>query len=135
MMAASVFARRTGVAAPLLLVALGIAASYLPSTPVIHLEPEIILAGVLPAAAVLVGGTAAGSRRTAELLADRLAVRRHGHRVGARDRRPGTSDLPEHLVRPGDRARSRGEPDRRGRGVRYRAPAGPPTTADDRARG
>ncbi|MEV5967595.1 sodium:proton antiporter [Kribbella sp. NPDC051952] len=48
MIAASVFARRTGVAAPLLLVALGIAASYLPSTPVIHIEPEIILAGVLP---------------------------------------------------------------------------------------
>ncbi|WP_112238508.1 cation:proton antiporter [Kribbella monticola] len=48
MIAASVFARRTGIAAPLLLVALGIAASYLPSTPAIHLEPEIILAGVLP---------------------------------------------------------------------------------------
>ncbi|MGW7681548.1 cation:proton antiporter [Kribbella sp. NPDC054772] len=48
MIAASVFARRTGVAAPLLLVALGIGASYLPSTPVIHIEPEIILAGVLP---------------------------------------------------------------------------------------
>jgi NhaP-type Na+/H+ or K+/H+ antiporter len=48
MIAASVFARRTGVAAPLLLVALGIAASYLPSTPAIHLEPELILAGVLP---------------------------------------------------------------------------------------
>src|SRR5689334_6817470 len=48
MIAASVFARRTGVAAPLLLVALGIGASYLPGTPVIHIEPEIILAGVLP---------------------------------------------------------------------------------------
>ncbi len=48
MIAASVFARRTGIAAPLLLVALGIGASYLPSTPTIHLEPEIILAGVLP---------------------------------------------------------------------------------------
>jgi CPA1 family monovalent cation:H+ antiporter len=48
MIAASVFARRTGVAAPLLLVALGIGASYLPSTPAIHIEPEIILAGVLP---------------------------------------------------------------------------------------
>ncbi|MFB6726677.1 cation:proton antiporter [Kribbella sp. NPDC056345] len=48
MIAASVFARRTGVAAPLLLVALGIGASYLPSTPTIHLEPEIVLAGVLP---------------------------------------------------------------------------------------
>ncbi|WP_350276324.1 sodium:proton antiporter [Kribbella sp. HUAS MG21] len=48
MIAASVFARRTGVAAPLLLVALGIGASYLPGTPTIHIEPEIILAGVLP---------------------------------------------------------------------------------------
>ncbi|MFF1820174.1 cation:proton antiporter [Kribbella sp. NPDC058245] len=48
MIAASVFARRTGVAAPLLLVALGIGASYLPSTPTIHLEPDIVLAGVLP---------------------------------------------------------------------------------------
>lgn len=48
MIAASVFARRTGVAAPLLLVALGIGASYLPSTPTIHLEPELVLAGVLP---------------------------------------------------------------------------------------
>lgn len=48
MIAASVFARRTGVAAPLLLVALGIGASYLPSTPAIHLDPEIVLAGVLP---------------------------------------------------------------------------------------
>ncbi|GAA1161963.1 sodium:proton antiporter [Kribbella jejuensis] len=48
MIAASVFARRTGVAAPLLLVALGIGASYLPSTPAIHIEPDIILAGVLP---------------------------------------------------------------------------------------
>lgn len=48
MIAASVFSRRTGVAAPLLLVGLGIAASYLPNTPVIHIEPELILAGVLP---------------------------------------------------------------------------------------
>ncbi|GAB3954003.1 sodium:proton antiporter [Kribbella albertanoniae] len=48
MIAAAVFARRTGVAAPLLLVALGIGASYLPSTPTIHLAPEIVLAGVLP---------------------------------------------------------------------------------------
>lgn len=48
MIAASVFSRRTGVAAPLLLVALGIGASFLPSTPTIHVEPELILAGVLP---------------------------------------------------------------------------------------
>lgn len=48
MIAASVFSRRTGVAAPLLLVGLGIAASYLPGAPAIHVEPELILAGVLP---------------------------------------------------------------------------------------
>lgn len=48
MIAASVFARRTGVAAPLLLVALGIGASHLPGAPEIHVEPELILAGVLP---------------------------------------------------------------------------------------
>lgn len=48
MITASVFARRTGVAAPLLLVGLGIGASYLPGTPTIHVEPEFILAGVLP---------------------------------------------------------------------------------------
>lgn len=48
MVVASVFSRRTGVAAPLLLVALGIGTSYLPGTPTIHLEPELVLAGVLP---------------------------------------------------------------------------------------
>ncbi len=48
MIAASVFSRRTGVAAPLLLVGLGIGASYLPGTPTVHIEPELILAGVLP---------------------------------------------------------------------------------------
>jgi CPA1 family monovalent cation:H+ antiporter len=48
MIAASVFSRRTGVATPLLLVGLGIGASYLPSAPEIHVEPELILAGVLP---------------------------------------------------------------------------------------
>lgn len=48
MIAASVFSRRTGVATPLLLVALGIGASYLPGTPSIEVEPELILTGVLP---------------------------------------------------------------------------------------
>ena len=48
MIAASVFSRRTGIATPLLLVALGIGASYLPPTPAIHVEPELVLAGVLP---------------------------------------------------------------------------------------
>lgn len=48
MVIASVFSRRTGVAAPLLLVGLGIGASYLPHTPAIHVDPQLILAGVLP---------------------------------------------------------------------------------------
>ncbi|MGH3352125.1 MAG: cation:proton antiporter [Nocardioides sp.] len=48
MIAASVFSRRTGVAAPLLLVGLGIGASYLPGAPPIELDPELVLAGVLP---------------------------------------------------------------------------------------
>ncbi|WP_436697537.1 cation:proton antiporter [Nocardioides sp. BYT-33-1] len=46
--AAAAFARRTGVAAPLLLVALGIAASLVPGTPLLEVDPELILAGVLP---------------------------------------------------------------------------------------
>ncbi len=48
MVAASVFARRTGIATPLLLVGLGIGASYVPGSPAVHIEPELILAGVLP---------------------------------------------------------------------------------------
>lgn len=42
------FSRRTGVATPLLLIGLGLAASYLPGVPDLHVEPELILAGVLP---------------------------------------------------------------------------------------
>ncbi|OMH36945.1 sodium:proton antiporter [Tersicoccus sp. Bi-70] len=42
------WARRTGVAAPLLLVAIGVAVSFLPFVPAIVIEPEWILAGVLP---------------------------------------------------------------------------------------
>ncbi|MFC6153917.1 cation:proton antiporter [Nocardioides yefusunii] len=45
---AAVLARRTGVAAPLLLLALGVGAAYLPNVPEIEVEPELILAGVLP---------------------------------------------------------------------------------------
>lgn len=48
MIVASVFSRRTGVATPLLLVALGIGVSYIPATPSILLDPELILAGILP---------------------------------------------------------------------------------------
>ncbi|WP_110205495.1 cation:proton antiporter [Nocardioides daejeonensis] len=42
------FSRRTGVATPLLLLALGFAVSFIPSVPPIHVHPEVILTGVLP---------------------------------------------------------------------------------------
>jgi len=45
---ASVVSRRTGLAAPLLLLVLGLVASYVPGVPHIELEPEWILSGVLP---------------------------------------------------------------------------------------
>src|SRR4051794_23892871 len=41
-------APRVGVAAPLLLVVLGVAASFVPGAPPIEIEPEWILAGILP---------------------------------------------------------------------------------------
>ncbi len=42
------FSRRTGVAAPLLLLALGVLASFIPGIPAVHVSPELILTGVLP---------------------------------------------------------------------------------------
>ncbi|WP_392508624.1 cation:proton antiporter [Naumannella halotolerans] len=45
---AALLSRRTGVAAPLLLLVIGIGISLIPSTPNFELEPEWILAGVLP---------------------------------------------------------------------------------------
>jgi len=46
--AAAAFARRLGVAAPLLLVLIGIGYSFIPGLPVIEVEPDLILMGVLP---------------------------------------------------------------------------------------
>lgn len=46
--AAAVFSRRTGVATPLLLVVVGLVIGLIPQVPTIRLEPEIVLAGVLP---------------------------------------------------------------------------------------
>ena len=46
--ATSEVSRRTGVATPLLLVALGIGVGFIPGMPPIDIEPEWILAGVLP---------------------------------------------------------------------------------------
>ncbi|BDZ41828.1 peptidase [Paraoerskovia sediminicola] len=46
--AVTVLAPRAGVAAPLVLVAVGIAASFVPGVPSVDLSPEVILAGVLP---------------------------------------------------------------------------------------
>ncbi|MBF4462181.1 MULTISPECIES: cation:proton antiporter [unclassified Rathayibacter] len=42
------FSSKLGIAAPLILVVVGIVASYLPGVPDIEVEPELILAGVLP---------------------------------------------------------------------------------------
>ncbi|MFI7061128.1 Na+/H+ antiporter [Kribbella sp. NPDC050124] len=46
--AGAALARRLGISAPLLLVVLGIAASYLPFVPRVELEPEVVLVGFLP---------------------------------------------------------------------------------------
>jgi Na+/H+ antiporter len=43
-----VVARRLGIPAPLLLIAAGVAASFLPFVPQVHLEPDIVLFGLLP---------------------------------------------------------------------------------------
>lgn len=45
---ASVFARRSGIAAPLVLLVVGIAASVIPALPTVTIAPEIILTVVLP---------------------------------------------------------------------------------------
>lgn len=46
--AATVLGDRFGVASPLILVAVGVAASFLPLFESVHIEPELILQGVLP---------------------------------------------------------------------------------------
>jgi len=46
--AGAALARRIGISAPLLLVVIGIAASYLPFIPRVELEPEVVLVGFLP---------------------------------------------------------------------------------------
>lgn len=48
LVAASILGGRIGVAAPLLLVVLGIGAGFLPFVPAITIDPEVILVGVLP---------------------------------------------------------------------------------------
>ena len=45
---ATVVSPRVGIAAPLILVALGVGVSVIPGVPVLEIEPEVILAGVLP---------------------------------------------------------------------------------------
>jgi CPA1 family monovalent cation:H+ antiporter len=46
--AGAALARRLGISAPLLLVVIGIAASYLPFVPRVELSPEVVLVGFLP---------------------------------------------------------------------------------------
>ncbi len=45
---AAAFSQRLGIAAPLLLVVIGVGYSFIPGVPEIHIDPEIILMGVLP---------------------------------------------------------------------------------------
>ncbi len=47
-LAGTVLARRLGFPAPLLLIVTGVAASFLPGVPEVHLEPEVVLLGLLP---------------------------------------------------------------------------------------
>jgi NhaP-type Na+/H+ or K+/H+ antiporter len=47
--AVTALAPRAGVAAPLVLVLIGVAVSFVPAIPAIEIDPEVILAGVLPA--------------------------------------------------------------------------------------
>jgi len=47
-LAFTALADRVGVPAPLLLIAVGIGASYLPGMPEVHLRPEVVLLGLLP---------------------------------------------------------------------------------------
>ncbi|MDQ7992623.1 MAG: sodium:proton antiporter, partial [Propionicimonas sp.] len=47
-LAGTALAGRLRFPAPLLLIATGVAASYLPGVPEVHLEPEIVLLGLLP---------------------------------------------------------------------------------------
>lgn len=47
--AVTALAPRAGVAAPLVLVLIGVVVSVLPATPAIEIDPEVVLAGVLPA--------------------------------------------------------------------------------------
>ena len=46
--AGAALARRLGISAPLLLVGIGVAASYLPFVPRVELSPEVVLVGFLP---------------------------------------------------------------------------------------
>ena len=47
-LAFTALAERLGFPAPLLLIAVGVAVSYLPGVPEVHLEPEVVLLGLLP---------------------------------------------------------------------------------------
>ncbi|HET8961795.1 Na+/H+ antiporter [Nocardioides sp.] len=47
-LAGTALARRVGIPAPLLLIAAGIVVSFVPGVPEVHLEPEVVLLGLLP---------------------------------------------------------------------------------------
>ncbi|MGN6782024.1 MAG: cation:proton antiporter domain-containing protein, partial [Marmoricola sp.] len=47
-LAVSALCKRADLPAPLILIVVGIVASYLPFIPAVHLEPEVVLLGMLP---------------------------------------------------------------------------------------
>ncbi len=104
---------RLGVPAPLLLVVVGACASFLPFVPQVHLEPEVVLLGLLPpllySAAVTSSLVDFNAHRRAILTA--VGRRGAGHDAGRRLGR--AHDGPGRLV--GDRLRAR-----RGRGAARR---------------
>lgn len=51
----ALLSRRTGIAAPLLLLALGIVASFTPWVPELKLNDEVVLLGILPPDFVCIG--------------------------------------------------------------------------------
>ena len=111
--AASVGGPRLGIAAPLVLVAIGVAASFLPVFDSTHIEPEWILEGVLPpllySSAVSMPDDELPARVRAISGLSVVLVDRHL----ARARRVLHAGDPRARVRLGCRARRDRQPDRR----------------------
>ena len=122
-LAFTALASRLDFPAPLLLIAVGVAASYVPGVPEIHLEPEVVLFGLLPpllyAAAIQTSLVDFNANRRA----DPAALGRPGRVHHPRGRRDRACADPGHLV-AGRRSRSAPSSRRRTRSRRRRSRAG-----------